>query len=354
VSAPGGPLRCLELFAGAGGAALGLAWAGVEHVALIERDPAACATLRAAGLGLVIEGDAEDVAGRMKDWRAALEPAAWDRAGDDLLDSEIGGEDDDPDAWPLAREALASRMVAEEQRVDLLWSSPPCPLHSRANSRRRAEAFDGWPTTLAWVDALRPEWVAVENVQAALDVARDVWTAALTRRGYSVVSAILDAADYGVPQWRRRVVLLAHRGGPVFLPEPTHGFCRAPHRTLAEAVPLLLAEDDPHLRYTEGRAASERWRLGVPAPTVMTTEVKGTRASAASGWTFHGGPDRASDAAYLAVGRRRLTWQECAALQGFPEHHPWHGTAEERYRQVGNAVPPQLAEAIGRALVSAA
>lgn len=115
----------------------------------------------------------------MADWRRALEPAAFDAAGDELLGTDIGGEgddeDDDPDAWPLAREALADRLVTEAQRVDLLWASPPCPLHSRANSRRRAAAFDGWPATLAWIDALTPAWVVIENVQVALCRARKAW-----------------------------------------------------------------------------------------------------------------------------------------------------------------------------------
>jgi DNA (cytosine-5)-methyltransferase 1 len=210
---------------------------------------------------------------------------------------------------------------------------------------------------LAWVDALAPEWVVVENVQAALDVARGKWTQDLAARGYAVVSAVLDAADYGLPQTRRRVVLMARRGGPVALPEPTHGrtadLWRAAWRTMGEAVPLLLSPEDPHLRYSLGRAASEPERLNLPSPTVMCTEVKGTRASAASGWTFNGGPDRASDAAFLATGRRRLTWQECAALQGFPEDYPFQGTIEARYRQVGNAVPPTLAEVVGRAILEA-
>jgi len=51
-----------------------------------------------------------------------------------------------------------------------------------------------------------------------------------------------------------------------------------------------------------------------------------------------------------ATGRRRLTWQECATLVGFPDGYPFQGTIEARYRQVGNAVAPIMAEVLARSL----
>jgi len=78
------------------------------------------------------------------------------------------------------------------------------------------------------------------------------------------------------------------------------------------------------------------------------------RATAASGYTFHGGPDRASDALFLDTGRRRFTVAECATLQDFPAGHPFQGGIGAQYRQVGNAVPPRLAEVVGRALLRSA
>ena len=90
-----------------------------------------------------------------------------------------------------------------------------------------------------------------------------------------------------------------------------------------------------------------------PAPTVVASESKGTRASAVTAWSFNGGPDRASDAAFLAAGIRRITVQEALILQGFPADWPLNGTVEEQYTQAGNAVPPPLAEAAARLVLVA-
>ena len=67
-----------------------------------------------------------------------------------------------------------------------------------------------------------------------------------------------------------------------------------------------------------------------------------------------GGPDRAADTMWRGAGVRRLTWQECAALQSFPVEHPFQGkTKRSLYRQVGNAVPPPLSRVLGQAVKEA-
>ncbi|MCK6529700.1 DNA cytosine methyltransferase [Myxococcota bacterium] len=330
--------RVVELFAGAGGAALGLARAGWRHLACVERDPAATATLRAAGLP-GIEADVRDV-----DW------SPW--AG----------------------------------QVDLMWASPPCQPGSVAGKRRGAfDDRDGWPWTFAAVDAVRPIWFLAENVLG--------WTRheeGCRRKGarpscvgcywlHGVVPEVrarfpfagwwtLDAADYGTPQRRRRIILWA---GPLPLddapPPPTHAdpadadaMARGllPWRTIADAIGDTLHRGtcDRRACYpcdgTHGRACTEPWRIDRPSPTLTTTEEKGTRAHA-SGYSFNGGPDRASDAAFLVAGIRRIGWDEGLALQGFPDDWPLQGTVHDRYLQVGNAVPPQLAAAVGRAVMVA-
>ena len=327
-------MTALELFAGAGGATLGLHRAGFEHVACVERNASAAATLRAAGFP-AIEADV-----RVVDF------AAW-----------LG-------------------------RVDLLWASPPCQPGSTAGQRLgAADERDGWPSTLAAIDACRPTWFLAENVLGwtyhadlcggeggscpACHLAGV--TAALARRFPFSGVWRLDAADVGVPPRRRRVLLW---GGPLPLdmggPTPTHahpeaagGLGRRRWVTMGDAIGDTLTRescdrracypcDDEH-----GRACDEPWRMDAPAPTVTTMDEKGTRANAVAGWSFNGGPDRASDAAFLVAGIRRIDLGEGLRLQGLPDDWPLQGTVHDRYVQVGNAVPPALAEACGRLVAGA-
>lgn len=279
----------VDLFAGGGGVACAMRSLGLEarHV---ELDADACDTLTAAGFGDVMRADVRD-----------------------------------PSWHP-------------RERVDLLHGSPPCPKWSRANraEAQRARAVDGWPWMLGAVRALRPTCVTVENVR---DAPAALWSRDLEALGYRVAAWLLDAADYGAPQTRTRWFVAASLVARPAMPAPTHGaplLGLAPHRTLRECLdPVGARKVYPK---GTGRAASEPWRLDIPSPTVVCADVHGTRAGQFCGWTFNGGPDRMSDALFLARGWRRATVAECARAQGFPEGHPFRGKSEAQYRQAGNAV----------------
>ena len=335
-------MRCVELFAGAGGAALGLEAAGIEHLALVEYDADACRTLRAAGLGPVIEGDVRD----LDTIEAAItmtEEQAWNRAGDMLLDDPREGDD-----WGLAREALATQLL--QPQVDLLWSSFPCQGWSSAGTRLGArDPRNGWPWTVAAIDRLQPRWVLGENVrgltlhngcESKLDCPgcylRGVIIPQLEERFAFAGWFLLDAADLGVPQHRRRIIIWAGPA-PLRAPASTHG---------------PPGQGDLFRRLTPYNTPD--W-LDRPSPTVSCVENKGSNDS----YRDYSQPgvrpkmNKASDALWLATGRRRLTIEECAALQSFPPSHPWRGTKRSKYRQVGNAVPPPMAQAVAEVVMAA-
>ena len=314
--------RAASLFCGAGGACLGLRQAGYEVIAGVDFDPLALATYTAAG-GTAVQ-------------------------------HMITEEQPVPSEW-----------VGRLTGLDLLWASPPCQPWSRAGKMKGAEdERDAWPATLAAVALLRPRWFIAENVRGVEHHLDEYVVLALKRLGYVVAWRCLNAADYGVPQTRQRVILVA---GPERFrwPMATHGDpktfrplfdARKPWRSMGTALGLegvagpdrgagLIARHGDRNRSTSGTA----YLLQRPSPAVCATEAKG-----------HTNPDRergratpiqrASDANYLATGRRRLTTSECAILQDFPTDYPWQGGVTAVYRQIGNAVPPTLSRVVAIAI----
>ena len=277
-------MRVIELFAGAGGAALGLERAGFSHAALVEWGADACATMRAAGLGPVVQGDVRDL------------------------------------------DAVAA--VAGES-CDLLWSSYPCQSFSTAGQMLGADDDrNGWPWTVEAIDRFRPTWFLGENVRGLLsfDYFDEVIMGQLRERFRFAGFWLLNAADVGVAQHRRRVFTWA-APSPLVPPTRTHGpgMFTQPWVTMGQVLQI----DGP-----------SKW-LNRPAPSVTTADGQGV------------GSADSRDILERAIGRRRLSVEECATLQGFPDDHPWQGTKTSRYRQVGNAVPPALAEAVGRTVINA-
>ena len=314
-------MRCVELFAGAGGAALGLEAAGIEHAALCEWDPHACATLRAAGLAPVVEGDVREL---------------------DAIEAVAGPS------------------------CDLLWSSFPCQAFSTAGKRLGAsDERNGWPWTVDALDRFRPRWFLAENVRGLITHRTEghpdpfqcpacyfegVILPQLQARFAHVGWWLLDAADFGVPQHRGRVIIWAGPS-PVKAPRPTHGDPAAarqgalfgpgvlPWVTMAEALGVSVNDCLKTGGWEKGRPVQV-----ILGPSTAVTVQVGKR----NVWDHTRVPFIRDDGDY-----RRLTVQEAARLQDFPSSHPWQGPQTSQYRQIGNAVPPRLAEVVGRAVMQA-
>ncbi len=299
----------LELCAGAGGAALGLEQAGFSHVALIDNNPHACATLR-------------------------LNRPYWN-----VIEADIRSFD-----------------CSYWEGVDLVTGGLPCPPFSIAGHQLGSnDERDMFPTMLKIVKRLKPRAVLIENVRGILTSRFDSFRAQidsfLQSIGYDTHWALLNAVDFGVPQVRYRAFLVALRLGE------SSNFCwpdppNHPIATVGEAIGDMMSSG--------GWRDVNAWitQASAPAPTIVGGSHK------------HGGPDlgptRARRAwAELGVdglgiadeppprkfsGMPRLTVPMVARLQTFPDEWTFVGSKTQVYRQVGNALPVSFAYNIARAL----
>ncbi|MDB4889966.1 MAG: Cytosine-specific methyltransferase [Gemmatimonadetes bacterium] len=306
-------LRSLEICAGAGGQALGLERAGFGHEAAVEIESIACATLRTNRPSwTVLNQDVRDLNGR--DYRG----------------------------------------------IDLLAGGVPCPPFSVASRQLgAADERDLFPTAIALVKAAEPRAVILENVpglaSARFAPYRAGVRAKLEKLGYVVHWRIANASDAGVPQLRPRFVLVALRAEAArYFVWPT---ARIAPPTVGQALKDLMA--------------AGRWKgvdaWAARANTIAPTLVGGSK--------LHGGPDlgptRAKqawkalgvdgmgianappDEDFPIDGSPKLTVRMTARIQGFPDSWEIEGKKTAAYRQVGNAFPPPVAEAIGLAVYSA-
>lgn len=295
-------------------------------------------------------------------------------------------------------------------QLDLLAGGPPCQGFSKnvPRSQRRADLENNQLVSrfLVYCEELRPRSILMENVAEMRNGYDGSYTEEITTRlsnaGYKVTHAVLSAADYGVPQKRRRAFFLAHKNGfSPRIPAPTHSsqgddnhlFASPKHVSVWDAI-----GDLPGLQHGEGQDLSrytcppqndfQHWvRHGSEAvknhKARRLTEVQLARLSALSPgqglrdlpenlkvkggysgaygrltkemtcatitrWVFHPGSGRWGH----PVDTRVLTIREAARIQSFPDKFEFFGTYIQQAGQIGNAVPPLLALHLGESLLA--
>lgn len=253
-------------------------------------------------------------------------------------------------------------------KLDGLIASPPCQSFSRAGNRKGLADDRGqlvWQP-LRWARDLRPAWVACEQVPDVLPIWQIV-AAALREIGYSAWTGVLNAADFGVPQTRRRAILMAQLHGPARAPEPSHGR-NASAGLFGDVEPWVTMADalgwEPDrgvaLRNNSQSNACVR-RLDEPAGTIFfggpanavdwVHERPATTVQCDPRVGRPGHKDRDKGEAQFEQGSVRVTVAEAAQLQSFRADYPWQGTKTKQYQQIGNAIPPLLAAAVLRQFV---
>ena len=364
----------IDLFAGAGGLSLGFHDAGFRVLLGSDFDPDAANTFRANFPDTAfIETPIEDLE---------------------------------------AAEVLSATGLKPGQ-LDVLLGGPPCQAFSVYNHQRgfhdeRAGLFREY---LRLVEGLMPRVLVIENVVGITSLGngravREIHRG-LERLGFDVEHKILEAEQFGVPQERRRIFFVASRNGTVMWPEPTHGRLDT---LFTEGLRSLVTVQDaisdlPPLGIGEGTdgpvaypcvpksAYQRRMREGSPAVANHMSPALGDINRERMKHIGPGGSWRDIPFDLLPAGMKRakrsdhtkrygrlhphglastiltkcdlhwgayihpdqdrtLTVREAARFQSFPDRIVFTGSRVEQYRQVGNAVPPLLAEAVAGAILA--
>jgi DNA (cytosine-5)-methyltransferase 1 len=244
---------------------------------------------------------------------------------------------------------IAGIPTREIPRADMVIGGFPCQGFSIANWNRSANDPRNrlYRAFVRVVSELQPSYFVAENVRGILSLEGGAVFERILRdfrdSGYRVRYALLNAANYGVPQNRFRVFILGVRedigSEPPFPPAPTHGRTAG----LKQFVPIgeaLRGLPTPSASCRLANHVGSQFKLkhngyinhrrvdpSKPAPTV--TARGDTRGGAMIN--------------YHPNGKRRLTVRETAIVQGFPLDFVFEGSMTSAYLQVGNAVPPPLA-----------
>jgi len=379
-------MKAISLFSGVGGLDMGFERAGIETVLQAERDPWCLEVLakhwpeteRVTDVRDVSKERAGAVIGRMGVVGAR-------RSGEHSERLRRGGREEH-DAGVVLRDTVRAERAGGTERdsivaesgggddreggrgadgIDLIYGGFPCQDVSVAGKRA---GLDGersglWFEFERILSELRPRWAVIENVPGLLssNKGRDfaVILDGLEELGYSVGWAVLDAQNFGVPQRRRRVFIVAGATGRSV--EQVLSLCEScGGNTETSAAPRARIADTPEsgvARALGGVGGGQDYSSS--KGTLVIPDLVGALPDGA----HHGGGTNGQDAytgrVFPAVGGvRRLTPLECERLMGWPDDHTRYTAGgkeiadSHRYRMAGNGVVASVAEWIGHRIVA--
>lgn len=330
------PFKLIDLFAGAGGMTLGFRTAGFVPVLAIEKEPDFAATYAENFGDHVWVGDIVELASQTQGV---------------LADVVIGG--------------------------------PPCQGFSNLTGNKRSDPRRRmWRYFMDVVENTNCKAFVVENVPNLIKSDEGAALISTARQlGFHVGDSsvgILNAADFGVPQNRRRAIIMGSRLGPIELPSRKAAMCSLrealqgiPGKPIHQELPSQPASgSDLHIARNPTELSKKRYRLIEPGENRFDLQRKApdltpncwvrktTGGTDIFGRLEWDGPARCTircefykpeKGRYLHPSEHRpITHWEAARIQSFPDDYRWHGTKIRIAMQIGNAVPPLFAEAIAK------
>ena len=344
-------LNFVDLFSGAGGIGIGFEQAGYNHVLSADFDPGVAKTFGYNNKDIpFIEGD-------------------------------------------LSKDEIFERVIKTvgNKEIDIIVGGPPCQGFSMFGKRRfiNSQAHDPYKdirndlifTYLKYVEKLQPKWFMMENVPGLINLADGIFLKKfiedVKRLGYNNYDyKIINTADYGVPQKRKRFIFLANRTGNI-IPWPKHKFYeipedwQKPYRSIGEVLTGLETKKSEnkyknHKPMNHSEEVVERFSYIKEGhkidPAILPEHLKYSRTGklikSFSKVLFR--LDRNMPSHTLVPGHsafpihpskdRQLTVREAARIQTFPDSVEFLGNHGQQCKQVGNAFPPTAAEVFANAI----
>lgn len=310
-----GPLNAVDVFCGAGGLTCGFKLAGFNTILGIDNDPTAIETFKSNN-----------------------------------KESKIICKD----ITKITRTEIIEAL--DGKKIDLVIGGPPCQGFSMAGRRDPSDPRNSlFKDFLRIVTYIMPEIFVIENVFGLISMRTsknekviDIIRTEAERLGYTLTYTVLNAANFGVPQKRKRVFIIGSMVGKFDIKDKS--------RIKQIPVKTILAQKykiPQKYFYSKKRIAG-----------FIRREKLNKKRGRGFGWQFLN-PEKPSytiPARYWKDGSdalirykngdiRMLTPKECASIQSFPDSYIFAGSEIQKYKQIGNAVPPSLAKAVAKALI---
>lgn len=287
-------------------------------------------------------------------------------------------------------EILQYAKIPKDRKVDVIFGGPPCQAFSTAGARRALDDERGnvFLRYIQVIEEIKPTYVVIENVRGLLsapypykDIEEPIKGGAmciimdrLKKAGYNMTFELYNAANFGAPQIRERVVMIGKRDGTVvpYL-SPTNDekgrFGLPKWRTLSEALDGLDERNQHYIEFPEKRLKFYRmltegqyWK---DLPKEAQIEAMGSKLKLGGGKTgffrrlsfSKPSPTLVTNPTMPATDlchpteNRPLSVEEYSRIQEFPDDWVICGPMLEQYRQIGNAVPIKLGEAIAKTII---